>query len=156
MNLRLKYPPVPANASRFADDIVEIAQDASGVRLDFTPKSLEDLDDVVQSFADDGAEVEDVKETLFGFGCYVGEVFVRHAGGRWRAAQPGEEASFGWPIVVQLGSGDVCNPIGKVFKRLELGESENLRYFYDVFAGGKTAPPARRGGLLSRLFKRGE
>ncbi len=37
-------------------------------------------------------------------------------------------------IVLQLPNSNICNPVGKVFKRLELGEGESVRYFYQVFA----------------------
>jgi hypothetical protein len=80
-------------------------------------------------------------ETLFGFGCYVGEVFVRAAGGYWvDSATTGINWRF--PLVVKLGedAGDpVVNPIEKVFKRLDNGIEDNLPYFFAAFAGAKTA-----------------
>jgi hypothetical protein len=151
MNLRLKYPPIPQNAARFAADIVEMAEEASGVVLDYSPRSLEDVDAIVQSFADDGCSADDVKETLFGFGCYVGEVFVRNTGATWRPPDESEQDIFGWPMVIELGPESVCNPIGKVFKRLENGDADSLRYFYTVFAEN---PPPPKPGLLGRLFGR--
>ena len=42
----------------------------------------------------------------------------------------------GFPLVIELGKGNYCNPIGKVFKRLENGEEDSLSYFYHLF----TAP----------------
>jgi hypothetical protein len=71
---------------------------------------------------------------LFGFGCYVGEVFVRNAGGKWRnsAETPLAELA-GLPLLIELGTESFCNPIGKVFKRLENGEVDSLPYFYQVF-----------------------
>ena len=35
--------------------------------------------------------------------------------------------------VIELPSGTFANPIGKAFKRVDLGETENLPYFYQVF-----------------------
>lgn len=135
MSLKLKYEPTPENAARFADDIVQVARDVSGAELDYSVNSLSLVDEIIDGFAQDGCQVDDVKETLFEFGCYVGEVFVRNAAGRWRAPLPGVESEvFGFPLVVELAPDNVCNPIGKVFKRLDLGESENLPYFYSVFA----------------------
>jgi hypothetical protein len=140
MNLNLKYAPVPDNAARFAEDIVRATREISGANLDYSPASLAVVDKTVEGFARDGCKIDDVKETLFGFGCYVGEVFVRAGHGFWRAPNTGREADvFGSPLVVELGPDKVCNPIGKVFKRLELGESESLPYFYSVFALGGAA-----------------
>ena len=136
MLLDLKYDPSPETAVLFARDIVDLARYVSDVALDYSERSLEAVDSILQSFTDGGVRVHDVKGTLFGFGCYVGEVFVQTAGGAWKALAADDKSLefLGWPLVVQLPSGTVCNPIGKVFKRLELGESENLPYFYKVFA----------------------
>ena len=83
----------------------------------------------------DGCTEEQVAETLFGFGCYVGEVFVRHAGGRWRKASETPMAQVaGFSLVIELAKGCLCNPIAKVFKRLKNGEEDNIPYFYQVFS----------------------
>ncbi len=157
MDLNLRYEPIPGNAPRFAEDIVRATKDLSGVNLDYTPASLAIVDEIIQGFVQDGCEVNDVKETLFGFGCYVGEVFVRAGHGFWRAPRsPWEVEVLGFPLVVDLGPDNVCNPIGKVFKRLQLGDSENLPYFYSVFATDKAAvsSPASDGPWWKRLFKK--
>ncbi|MFE9328500.1 hypothetical protein ACIHDR_46955 [Nocardia sp. NPDC052278] len=98
------------------------------------------MDAIVEGFRAENLIVDDVAETLFSFGCYVGEVFTRNAGGHWRAISTAEQAEVGWPIVVQFEDNSWCNPIGKVVKRLENGEADNLRYFYTVF----TSPLAPR------------
>jgi hypothetical protein len=134
----LKHKPVPQNAKRFAEEMVDAAKEISGVELDYSVESLEAVDQIIQAMADDGCSVEDVAETLFGFGCYVGEVFVRNGTGAWRAPANGrEQEMFGFPLVVQTGADQVCNPIGRVFRRLQDGETENLPYFYSVFAGSR-------------------
>lgn len=137
MRLKLKYKPGPATAPQFAEDIVAAAEEISGVQLDFSEESLEDVDGILQSMLDDGVGVGEIKETLFGFGCYVGEVFVRNAGGAWKELVQND---LGWPLVIALPDGSLCNPIDKVFKRLELGEGESLPYFYRVFAKGRAEP----------------
>jgi hypothetical protein len=134
MRLRLKYQPIPENAPKFAGDIVAAAAEISGVALDYSADSLKDVDDIIERMRQDGCTSEQLAETLFGFGCYVGEVFVRQAGGRWRNAADTAMADLaGFPLVVELGEEHFCNPIGKVFKRLENGEEDNLPYFYQVF-----------------------
>lgn len=77
---------VPANAAVFAADIVGVAQSISGVTLDFSVQSLESVDALIQGFRSQGITEERFAETLFGFGCYVGEVMVRNGGGSWTSS----------------------------------------------------------------------
>lgn len=138
MRLRLKYPPTVENAPKFAADMVGLAAEISGVDLDYSVASLKAVDGIIEEMRQDGCTADQIAETLFGFGCYVGEVFVRQSGGKWRNAAETAMASFaGFPLVVQLGQECFCNPIGKVFKRLENGEEDNLPYFYQGFATQK-------------------
>lgn len=134
MRLRLKYAPTVDNAPKFAVDMVSLAAEISGADLDYSVASLETVDEIIEGMRQDGCTPEQIAETLFGFGCYVGEVFVRHAGGKWRdAAETSMHKLVEFPLVIELGKESFCNPIGKVFKRLENGEEDNLTYFYHVF-----------------------
>ncbi|MGZ6090600.1 MAG: hypothetical protein ACXWUG_01165 [Polyangiales bacterium] len=136
MELRLRFPPKPEFARRFAEEIVVTALEVSKVTLDFSPRSLEDVDAIVQGFVDEGLGIEDIAETLFSFGCYVGEVFVRHHAGKWVATEESAMKGFSsFPFIVAIGSnGKLTNPIGKVFKRFENGAEDNLPYYYQVFS----------------------
>ena len=123
MDLRLKYAPIPENAPLFAADIAQSAFEVHRIDLDYRPGSLTDVDGIIEGFRIEGLTPNQIGETLFGFGCYVGEVFVRHAGGAWRAT---EETSMrdvaGGPFVIELPHGGpirFANPLDKVFKRLE-------------------------------------
>jgi hypothetical protein len=114
--------------------MVPAAKEISGVHLDYSVISLADVDQIVQAMQDDGVTQEQVAETLFCLGCYVGEVFVRNAEGRWRLAAETPMADVvGFPLVIELDDESYCNPIGKVFKRLENGMEDYLPYFYAVF-----------------------
>ncbi|MFF4554418.1 hypothetical protein [Streptomyces sp. NPDC001422] len=137
MQLRLKYAPIPENGARFAADIVASAAEVSRVELDYTPDSLTLVDDILEGFRADGITSDQVAETLFGFGCYIGEVLARHEGGCWREATEQEVNLFSFPMVIELPAKQVCNPIGKVFKRMENGPEDNLRYFYTVFTSAE-------------------
>lgn len=131
----LKYDITPENAPRFAADVAVVVEANEGVTLDYSPRSLETIDRIIGGFHVEGVNVEDVAATVFGFGCYVGEVFVRNAGAKWRAASQDEiDNVFGVPLVLQLGRDVTVNAIGKVIKRLENGDEENLPYFYRAFA----------------------
>jgi hypothetical protein len=104
--------------------------------LDGTIHSLEEVDVQIENLRDEGSTAEDVAEVLFVLGCYVGEVMVRALGGQWLPTprSPLKDLSP-WPMVVVLPDGSAWDPIGKTYKRLELGDSEYLPAFYAAAAG---------------------
>ncbi|MEW5990739.1 MAG: hypothetical protein AB1736_05250 [Chloroflexota bacterium] len=133
--LRLKYEPSPENLAEFAVDVVASAEGISGVKLDYTPASLALVDDIIEGFRSEGVGSRQVGETLFGFGCYVGEVSVRHAGGRWRRTEETPMRGIaGHAFVIELPAGNYCNPLAKTFKRMDDGSVDSLAYFYRVVA----------------------
>lgn len=137
----LKYDILPENAPLFAADIVATAKKNNGAVLDYSVKSLAIVDRIIGDFHKQGATVEEIAESVFGYGCYVGEVFVRNAGAAWRAATDDEiENIYGVPLILELDSDTTANPIGKVIKRLENGEEDNLPYFYKAFTEPGTTP----------------
>ena len=81
--LNLKYDPTPENAHALAAGIVAAAQRITGVELDYSRGSLERVDAILGDLCSNGPPAEQIAETLFGFGCYVGEVMVRCSTGRW-------------------------------------------------------------------------
>ena len=130
----LKYDITPENAPLFAEDIVAVTKDVADATLDYSVESLEIVDEIIGGFHEEGVTVDDVAATIFGFGCYVGEVFVRNAGATWRAATQEEiDTLYGVPLILELDEDTTANPIGKVIKRLENGDEDNLPYFYRVF-----------------------
>ena len=135
MELQLEYPPTPEGAPLHAQMAVEAARNISQIDLDFTPQSLPWVDQIIDGLRQDGVSPEQVGESLFAFGCYVGEVFVRNANGMWRLAEETalKEISV-FPLVMEVGPDRFCNPIGKVFKRLLDGDVDNLECFYRAFA----------------------
>ncbi len=141
-NLNLRYAPVPANAWLFAVDMLVPAAE-HGFTLDFTPPSLGSVDQLIDRLRADGASLEQAGESLFCFGCYLGEVLVRHCGAKWRLAREvmlRNPAVF--PLVLELADGSFANPIAKAFKRFVHGDDESLAHFYQVFqAGGATIGP---------------
>jgi len=132
--LLLKYPATPEAAPEHAQLCVSAVRNIEGFTLDYSEESLAKLDEIIEKLRQDGVSSEQIAETLFSFGCYVGEVFVRHASGRWRlTAETPMARAAGFPLVIQLSAKAYCNPIDKVFKRLEEGKEHELTYFYRVF-----------------------
>ena len=122
------------DATALAEEIVAVVADLENVTLDYSVDSLNHVDRVIGGFHEEGVPIDEVEATIFRFGCYVGEVFVRNAGAAWRVATQDElENIFGVPLVIDLPDGSTANPIGKALKRLQNGEEDNLPYFYEVF-----------------------
>jgi hypothetical protein len=126
-----------------AEVVVPLAREVSQAVLDYSPDSLMDVDRILGGFHDDGVSTETVASTLFCFGCYVGEVFVRNAGAVWRLADETSMAGLaGFPLVIETGPQTFANPIGKVFKRVDNGIEDALPYFYSVFSRPRLGDPA--------------
>jgi hypothetical protein len=139
--LDLPFPPTPENAPRFAALAVEAALDVDNISLDYAPDSLRSVEAVLDR---EGAGRKDAAALLFG--CYVGEVFVRAGRGRWRATdETPMKGMTDVPLLVELGSGDYCNPLSRVRKYCESGAGESLVRFWEVFTSDRARgePPRR-------------
>ena len=140
MKLTLKYQPVAKNAPLFARDIVEVAQQIPGMDLDYSPASLRHVDAIIEDMRRDGAPLDAVGETLFGFGTYVGEVFVRNAGAVWIDFDESHRKFTSHAFGIELPGGAVRNPLGKVFKRFANGAEDSVEFFYQVATRPRPAP----------------
>ena len=78
MILRLNFPPTVDFAVKHAELVVESARKVSGVVLDFSPANLARVDEIIEGLRRDGVDADQIAETLFSFGCYLGEVLVRN------------------------------------------------------------------------------
>lgn len=135
MSMKKQLDPIPENAPAFAASIVESAKRVSGVSLDYSEASLPRLETIIDSFRCDGVTADQIVDTLFCMGCYVGEVFVRQGTGVWKKTEETRMKGFASaPMVIQTGPESCCNPIDKVFKRMENGQEDSLPYFYSGFA----------------------
>jgi hypothetical protein len=131
LKLELRYPATPENALDHAQLAVEAAWEESERTLDYSPGSLEAVDEQIELLREEGQTSEDVAEALFVIGCYIGEVIRRSLGGRWVATSRSPLADLSpWPMVVVLPGGSAWDAIGKAYKRLELGDSEYVPAFF--------------------------
>ncbi|GGM16806.1 hypothetical protein GCM10010129_71250 [Streptomyces fumigatiscleroticus] len=135
MQTRLNSPLEPGSAPRHAAAIVAAAADISGAELDYSPESIDLVEDIVDGFRAEGVSGEDMAESLIAFGCYVGEILTRHVGGVWRYAPASHPTSV--PLVVELPGARECRPIDWVFRRLECGADVSIR---DLCAAAGAGP----------------
>jgi hypothetical protein len=136
MKLRLQDPPTPENAAKHAQWAVEAACSIDHIKLDYSPQSLAEVDRIVGGFHAEGLRVDQIAETVFSLGCYVGEVLVRNHGGVWKmpadTAMPEQLKAHCNLMVVVWPDGSIWNPIGKTFKLLENGMCDSAAYWYRV------------------------
>ncbi|MFH8625981.1 hypothetical protein ACH4A8_29545 [Streptomyces vietnamensis] len=131
MQVHLNPPLEPGNAPRHAAAIVAAAADISGAELDYSPESIVLVEDIVDGFRAEGVTDADMAESLVAFGCYVGEILTRHAGGAWRHSR-----AAGVPVVVQLPDTRECDPIDWVIRRLRFGAEVSIRDLYAAVGTG--------------------
>jgi hypothetical protein len=82
------------------------------------------LDDVCDAFLANNPPADYRHSMIMGMGAYLGELLVRHGGGRW-AFDPTTNAA-----VVEMPNGLRAYPHNKVAKRLDRGPEHNLFQFY--------------------------
>jgi hypothetical protein len=133
--------PSAANAADIAAMAVPFAEQNYGVTLDYGVASLAQLDRIIEDLRRD-QRFEVLQPVLFSMGCYVGEVLVRHAGGRWRRA---EDVGLGVaaisPIAIEMPDGRGCNPVGRVYRRFQKGREDSLASFFQSVAGRTAEEP---------------
>lgn len=128
--LKLPFPPDVDHAAALAQTFVDAAKNVDGVNLDYSAGSLVWIDGFLERMSEYGSDA--VAETIFTAGCYVGEVFVRAHQFEWIATPAEHAQAYGFPITVRGPAGNVANPLGKVFKRVDNGLEDNIPYFAHV------------------------
>jgi hypothetical protein len=136
--------PSPENAAQAAGELVEFVGSKWGFSLPYTSDSLATVDTLVERVKGTGAPEEKAAGMLFMLGCYVGEVFVRAGGGRWRKTEElGMSQVCSFPIAVELPQVGGIDPIGEVFRRFRNSDVESLAAYYAA-----TVKPDERSELL--------
>lgn len=124
-------------APQIAQGAVALVKRKFGFQLNYDPPSLIVIDLLIDKIKATGASEHQASGLLLGLGCYVGEVFVRHARASWReTAQMGMSRTCAYPIVVALPGAVGCNAIGIVFRRFNAGPAEGAALLWE-----STAPP---------------
>ena len=134
--------PTVKTAPQIAQGAVALVKKKFGFQLNYDPPSLIVIDMLVDKIRETGASEHQASGFLLGLGCYVGEVFVRHARASWReTAQMGMTKTCAYPILLALAGGKVgCDAIDVVFKRFTSGDAVSAASLWEKAAF--PAPPA--------------
>jgi len=127
--------PTVKTAPQIAQGAVALVKKKFGFDLNYDPPSLIVIDMLVDKVKETGASSHQASGLLLGLGCYVGEVFVRHARASWReTAQMGMTKTCAYPILLALPGKIGCDAIGIVFRRFEAGPGESAALLWESFA----------------------
>jgi len=111
----------------YAEAAVEVARSQYRQALDFSSDSINGLDEILVLLGEDPDIDLDFESRLWG--SYLGEVLRRRYAGSWEMTQyPGGSSAV--PAVEVRGSR--LFPMVKVYRRLTIGEEEDLRSFYGM------------------------
>ena len=122
-------------APQIAQGAVALVKKKFGFQLNYDPPSLIVIDMLVDKIKATGASEHQASGLLLGLGCYVGEVFVRHARASWReTTQMGMSKTCPYPIVLALPGAVGCNAIGAVFRRFATGPAESAALLWETVA----------------------
>lgn len=129
--LKLNYPLAAEFAGEHAEVLVAQIRENQGVSLDYSVPSLTGIDELLDSWRDQGAGVEDIPSTLFRAGCYLGEVVRRARSATWVNAEDhpamdqGED--FRALLLLKFPDGHLWSPIRTAFRKGQLGKEVSLR-----------------------------
>jgi hypothetical protein len=119
------FPDLGAMMEGYAHAAVEVARNEFEQQLDFTADSINALDEILVLLSESPEIDLDYESRLWG--SYLGEVLRRRYAGTWEMTQyPG--AGHAAPAVDVRGSR--LFPLMKVYRRLTMGEEEDLHSFY--------------------------
>ena len=111
----------------YAAAAVELAEAGFHLQLDYSPGSIEALDEILVQVSETPELDLDFEVRLWG--SYLGEVLRRRYAGGWELTQyPGGVAAV--PAVDVRGSR--LFPLLKVYRRLTTGEEEDLQSFFSL------------------------
>jgi hypothetical protein len=131
------YPDLGAMMEGYARAAIEAAKREFKQKLDFTPDSIDELDEILVLVGESPELDVDFESRLWG--SYLGEVLRRHYAGSWEMTQyPGGMVAV--PSIDVRGSR--LFPLMKVFRRLTVGEEEDLRAFF-VMVTERLGGPAK-------------
>ncbi len=121
----MPFPDLGAMMEGYARGAIDTARADYRKILDFSDESLDVLDEILVLVGE--APEHDVDYEVRLWGSYLGEIIRQRYNGSWEMTQyPGGTVAV--PAVDVRGSR--LFPLMKVYRRLSIGEEEDLRSFY--------------------------
>jgi len=121
------FPDLGAMMEGYADAAVGLARQEYNQLLDYSAESIDVLDEVLVLVGETPDHDLDFEVRLWG--SYLGEILRRRYAGSWEmTSYPGGTAAV--PAVEVRGSR--LFPLIKVYRRLTVGDEEDLRSFYTM------------------------
>lgn len=127
-------------AAFMANLAVELFTDALDVTLDYSPKSLNDVDRIVDELKGAGLPADQSREALLRLSYYVGEVFVKHLKGTWLQSYPEGASGRGATAtrtVVRLPDGQEVDPVARLANRWKQGSGASVARLFESMTGPK-------------------
>ena len=123
------YPNLEAMMESYAQAAAEVGRSRYQRTLDFRAESVDALDEILV-LVGESPEL-DVEFEARLWGSYLGEVLRRRYAGSWEmTTYPGSAAAV--PAVQVRGS--LLFPVLKVYRRLTMGEEDDLQSFFAIAA----------------------
>jgi hypothetical protein len=124
------YPDLGAMMEGYAQAAVGLARQEYNQLLDYSAESIDALDEILVLVGETPDHDLDFEVRLWG--SYLGEILRRRYAGSWEmTSYPGGTAAV--PAVEVRGSR--LFPLIKVYRRLTVGDEEDLRSFYTMVTG---------------------
>jgi len=131
------FPDLGSMMDGYARAAVELGSEGFQKSLDFSADSIDDLDDILVLVSESPDLDLDFEVRLWG--SYLGEVLRRRYNGSWQMT-PYPGGSVAVPSVEVRGSH--LFPLIKVYRRLTMGEEEDLSSFFAMVTE-RLGSPAR-------------
>jgi hypothetical protein len=127
-----------------AGEAVKMASENRGVRLDYTPASIEKVDQVLGNTHEEyqrTRSTQGIQGLAMAYGAYIGEVIRRsEPGARWeRGDSVGGENSY--PMLWRGGSSYVC---AWCYRRITNGDEDNVWHKYIAIRDGTWKTPSAK------------
>ncbi|HEU5402253.1 MAG TPA: DUF3806 domain-containing protein [Terriglobales bacterium] len=125
-----------------ANSAVEHARKHWSTELDFSPRSIEDVELILARMHESiprrfyekvykrGPTPDQMATLSLAYGAYLGEVIRREFGGTWRKEDVNGEPA----IALVFDPKNMLFPVGKVWKRLHNGSEDNVCRFYEIYS----------------------
>lgn len=145
---RMPDQPVPdtpaAIGAEIARSCVQQLHALEGVVLDYSPESLRIAERILDRCSARGMRSATQEGLVLGLGCYLGEVFVRHARGTWVfekdtpiALMTKDTQSRVLYVMVPRGEEQqFVNLFKKIAARLDGDAQAPVKVYYDMIVGG--------------------